>query len=268
VGDRDIVAKAGGHAFCDFVEQDAGGIGGDDGAVFPRRFDFFKQATFDRKIFDDHFDDPIDLAQAGHVVFEIADLDALAVAGVIQHRGAAFAHHRLGVDRHGVAVAFFCRHVHEQHVQALTGTKCGNTGPHGAGAEDGDFFDFPAHKRLLHTQGVFIDVQQGILFLDVFFVHFAKLDDLAHDFNVETGPFGFRKYFFDVGGQGCLFLFQAFDPFDELAQMLACDTAMFDHASKSPELFRFRPGRKGARTYRSRTLGATTESWSLSHGAT
>ena len=58
---------------------------------------------------------------------------------------------------------------------------------------------------------------------DVVFVAFAQGNQFAHDFGVVTATFGLCHHLFLRVGNVFLFGIQTLEPFNELAQLLACN---------------------------------------------
>ncbi len=63
------------ETFGDLGHRQAAGVGGDDRSGLAHGIDALQQLALDVEVFDDDFDDPVDLGQLGEVVFEVADGD-------------------------------------------------------------------------------------------------------------------------------------------------------------------------------------------------
>jgi hypothetical protein len=66
-----------------------------------------------------------------------------------------------------------------------------------------------------HAQSALVEVEQALLLVVLVLVHFADLDDLAHDLRIEAGAFGLGLDFLDVFAERALFVFEPFDPLDK-----------------------------------------------------
>jgi hypothetical protein len=69
------------------------------------------------------------------------------------------------------------------------------------------------------------------LLLAVVLLHFAQLDDLAHDLGVEAGRLGLGEDLADVGCERRLLLLQALDALDERLETLRRNAADIGHVT-------------------------------------
>ena len=118
--------------------------------------DAIEELALDFEIFGDGFDDPVGFGAPGEIVFEIADGDARGGGGREKRGGArleggvqagaddAIAH--AGIGEREAAGLFVGRELGGHDIQQPAGHSGigqmrGDARAHGAGAEDGDFFD-------------------------------------------------------------------------------------------------------------------------------
>src|SRR5712671_1086298 len=66
-----------------------------------------------------------------------------------------------------------------------------------------------------HSERALVEVEQALLLVVLFLVHFADLDELAHDFRLEAGAFGLGVDFLDVFAERALFVLEPLDAFDQ-----------------------------------------------------
>ena len=142
-------AEVVGEAFDDFRDRQTAGVRGDDGAGLANLFDLAQQAALDLEVFDDGFDDPVDIGELVEIVFEVADGDQARErwleegGGLGLHRGFetgggdAIARGAVGVGRHDV-----------EQIRRNTGVGqvCGDAGAHGARAQNGDSLNPLQHE--------------------------------------------------------------------------------------------------------------------------
>ena len=151
VGAKPGAAEVVGEAFDNFRDRQTAGIGGDDGAGLANLLDLAQQAALDLEIFDDGFDDPVDIGELVEIVLEVADGDqarerglkesgGLGLDGGFQSGGGdAVARGAVGVGRHDV-----------EQIRRNTGVGqvCGDAGAHGARAQNGDSLNPLQHEML------------------------------------------------------------------------------------------------------------------------
>ena len=162
-----MLLKFGGGAGGDLADGQAGGVGGDDGAGAANGGDAIEELALDFEIFGDGFDDPIGFGAPGEIVVEIADGDARGDRGREEGGGAGFeggvqagaddAIADAGVGQREAASLFLGGELGRDDVQqparhAGVGQMRGDSGAHGASAEDGNFFD--AFDALVHRSGL------------------------------------------------------------------------------------------------------------------
>ena len=151
-----VLLKILGAAFGDPVNRQAGSVRGDDGAGFADGFDAAEKAALDFKIFGDGFDDPIDLAAPGDVVFEISGRDEARGFGSEKCRRAGFfggfepgehdaITHRGAIEGQTLAL-FLGSQARRNDVQQITGDAGvrqvrGDARAHRAGAEHSHAFN-------------------------------------------------------------------------------------------------------------------------------
>ncbi len=75
MGAEPVAAKLGASAFGDRVNRNAGGVGRDDRARPPDRFDCLEQRALDVELLDDGFENPVDRGEAAKVRVETARRD-------------------------------------------------------------------------------------------------------------------------------------------------------------------------------------------------
>src|SRR4029077_4577929 len=81
-------AEVVGESFRNFSDGEAAGICGYDGAGLSDGFNFSEQRALNVEIFDDGFDDPVDICEFLDVIFEVADGDEAGEGWV--HEGGRF----------------------------------------------------------------------------------------------------------------------------------------------------------------------------------
>ena len=128
--------------------------------------DAIEQLALDFEIFGDGFDDPIGFGAPGEIVFEIADGDARGDRGREEGGGAGLeggvqagaddAVADAGIGEREAAGFFLGRELGRDDIQqpaghAGVGQMRGDARAHGAGAEDGNFFDAFA---LVHSERI------------------------------------------------------------------------------------------------------------------
>ena len=125
-------------AFGEVTDGNAGGVGGDGRAGLAVLFHLRKHDFLDVQSLDHHFDDPIAVGNAGHVVLEVARGDAAGKGLPVQRA-------RFGLDAGfeetvggGIARAFLGGEVEQEHFVARLGEVAGDGAAHHAGSEDGD----------------------------------------------------------------------------------------------------------------------------------
>ncbi len=139
------------ETFDDFVDGQAGGVGGGDGAGLAMPEDFFEEGALDVEVLGDDFDDPVAGCDQGHVVVEVAEGDEAGGFGREEGGGLGFFQAVEGgedefVARGGLRV-WCCAgrdDVEKDDGDAGVGDVGGDAGAHGSGAEDGDFADLTA----------------------------------------------------------------------------------------------------------------------------
>ena len=73
-----------------------------------------------------------------------------------------------------------------------------------------------ARRRIRqHSERALVEVEQALLLVVLVLVHFADLDELAHDFRLEPGAFGLGVDFLDVFAERALFVFEPLDALDQ-----------------------------------------------------
>ena len=77
---KPVAAEVVGEAFGDLGDGQAAGVGGDDGSRLADGVDLAQQLALDVEVFDDGFDDPVDLGELLQIVFEVADGDQAVAA--------------------------------------------------------------------------------------------------------------------------------------------------------------------------------------------
>src|SRR6516164_4707078 len=80
-----------------------------------------------------------------------------------------------------------------------------------------------------HTQSAFIEVEQGLLFVVLLFVHSSDLDDLAHDFRLEAAAFGFGVDFLHIFAERALLIFEPLNALDKRFELHARDAPDIRH---------------------------------------
>ena len=145
-------AEVVGEAFDDFRHRQAAGVGGDDGAGLANRFDLAQQAALDLQVFDDGFDDPVDLGELLEIVLKVADGDQARERGL--EEGGGLRLHGSFQTGGGNAVARGTVGVGRNDVEQIRrntgiGQVRGDAGAHGARAQNGDSLNPSLHEMLM-----------------------------------------------------------------------------------------------------------------------
>src|SRR5262249_4775064 len=75
----------------------------------------------------------------------------------------------------------------------------------------------------------FVKVEQALLFVVLVLVHFADLNQLAHDFRVKAGAFGLGIDFLDIFAEHAFFVLKPLDTLDKGFELLARDAPEIRH---------------------------------------
>src|SRR5205814_5614503 len=87
-----------------------------------------------------------------------------------------------------------------------------------------------------HSERALIEVEEALLLVVLVLVHFADLDQLAHDFRIEAGAFGLGVDFLDVFAECALFVLEPLDALDQRFELLTRNAAEIGHCSPSSPL--------------------------------